>query len=155
MRYSVDTSVLIEGWRRLYPPDVIPDLWQAIDDLIRNGHLRASEEVLHDLERKDDEVLEWARGRPAFFMPIDGGIQDIVREILRDHPRLIYTRSNRSSSDPFVIALAHQHNATVLTEEQATGRAIRPKIPDVCAAYGIPHDNLLGLIRREGWVFRR
>jgi hypothetical protein len=150
MKYSVDTSILIEGWRRLYPPDVLPSLWDALDDLIRSEELRASEEVLHDLERKDDDVFAWAKARPDLFIPIDEEIQEIVKEILRGHRRLIDTRSNRSSSDPFVIALARQHGAVVLTEEHATGRVHRPKIPDVCTAHDVVHDNLLGSTRTLG-----
>ena len=58
MRYSIDTSAILEAWRRQYPPDVIPALWDGLDSLIRSGDLRATEEVLHELERKDDEVFQ-------------------------------------------------------------------------------------------------
>lgn len=155
MRYSLDASILIEGWRRQFPPDVIPGLWDGLDDLIQASDLRATEEVFHELERKDDEVYAWAKERPELFIPIDGSIQTVVTEILVQHPTLIDSRRNRSSADPFVIALARQNSCLVLTDERPTGRPNRPHIPDVCSFYGIGYDNLLGLIRREGWIFRR
>jgi hypothetical protein len=155
VRYSVDASILIEGWRRQFPPDVVPGLWDGLDELIKSGDLRATEEVLYELDRKDDEVYEWVKARQELFIPIDETIQVVVSKILAVHPTLIDSRKNRSSADPFVIALAHQHSCIVLTEEIPTGKPQRPHIPDVCFAYGIQFDNLLGLIRKEGWVFKR
>lgn len=71
MKYSIDTSSILDGWRRYYPPDVFPALWDRIDELIASGALRATEEVLTELERKDDEVHEWARQRTDLFVPIE------------------------------------------------------------------------------------
>lgn len=155
MRYSVDASILIEGWRRQFPPDVVPGLWDGLTELIRSGDLRATEEVLYELDRKDDEVYEWVKARQELFIPIDETIQAAVSKILTTHRTLIDSRRNRSSADPFVIALAHQNSCIVLTDEMPTGKLHRPHIPDVCTAYGIQFDNLLGLVRREGWVFKR
>jgi len=154
LRYSIDTSALLEAWRRHYPPDVIPALWEGLDRLIQSGDLRATEEVLHELERKDDEVFEWARRHPACFVEIDAAIQPVVQAMLRDHKKLLDTRKSRSGGDPFVIALAQVNGATVVSDERRTGSAERPNIPDVCAALGIRCINVLGLIREQGWVFR-
>lgn len=155
MRYSIDASILIEGWRRQFPPDVVPGLWEGLDELIKSGDLRATEEVLYELDRKDDEVYEWVKTRQELFVPIDETIQAAVSKILTTHRTLIDSRRNRSSADPFVVALAQQNSCMVLTDEIPTGKPHRPHIPDVCSAYGIQCDNLLGLVRREGWVFKR
>jgi hypothetical protein len=61
--YSIDTSSLIHGWRRAYPPKRFPGLWARIDDLIGEGRLVASIEVFNELEKKDDEILAWAKER--------------------------------------------------------------------------------------------
>lgn len=63
MKYSVDTSALLDGWRRYYPPDVFPPVWKKLDELIEDKILIASEEVLFELKRKDDDVYSWARDR--------------------------------------------------------------------------------------------
>ena len=57
MRYSIDTSAILDGWRRYYPPDTFPGLWDKLDSLIEEGHLAATEEVLIELEKKDDDVF--------------------------------------------------------------------------------------------------
>jgi Domain of unknown function (DUF4411) len=52
VRYSVDTSALLDGWRRYYPPDVIPGLWSGLDALIVDGSLRATEAVVTGERRR-------------------------------------------------------------------------------------------------------
>jgi hypothetical protein len=153
MKYSIDTSAIFDGWLRHYPPDVFPALWEKLDSLAANGDLRATEEVLHEIEKQHDEVFAWVAQRSELFIPIDGPIQVCVAEILAAHPRLVDNRRNRSGADPFVIALARVNGATVVTGEIPTSSLTKPHIPDVCAAMGIPWINLLQLIRREGWTF--
>ena len=154
MKYSIDTSAIMDGWVRNYPPDVFPGLWQHIDSLIDGGHLRATEEVLRELKRQSDELYRWARARETLFIPLDESIQMKVAEILRSHPKLIDQRRNRSGADPFVIALAAVNRCSVVSGELPTKSERRPHIPDVCAARGIECITLLSLLRREGWSFR-
>ncbi len=153
MRYSIDTSAILGAWRRHYPPDVFPLVWRKLDDLISLGDLIATEEVLVELKRKDDEVYEWARRREHMFIPINEEVQLAVEDILRDHKKLIDQRKSRSGSDPFVIALAKVENCVVLTDEKPSGSSKRPHIPDVCNALRIPWRNMLQLFRDQGWVF--
>ena len=114
MHYSVDTSSILDAWRRYYPPDVFPALWTNIDRLIASGSLRATDEVRIELERKDDEVLAWAVARSDLFVELDDRIQESVTRILSVHPRLLDTRANRSGADPFVIALAQIEGCAVV-----------------------------------------
>lgn len=153
LKYSIDTSAILDGWRRYYPPDVFPIIWEKLGELIHISELKAIEEVLYDLEKKDDHVYEWARNQPQLFVPIDDQIQIEVSNILQQYEKLIDTRKNRSSSDPFVIALAKIHQVTVVTGERPTNNLNKPHIPDVCNELGIRSINLLHLIREQGWVF--
>jgi hypothetical protein len=151
LRYSIDTSALMDGWRRYYPPDIFPTVWRRIDDLVSNGDLIASEEVLAELQRKDDDVYAWAKDHNGMFVLIDRTIQVEVASILQTHPRLVDTRKNRSQADPFVIATARVHGCAVVTGEKATGTIQKPNIPDVCAALGVECLDLLTVFRRQGW----
>jgi len=108
---------------------------------------------LYELERKDDEVVQWVKGRPEFFVEIDNDIQLAVQEILLKHKKLLDQRKNRSGADPFVIALAQLNECTVVSNERATNSPERPNIPDVCRAYGIRCITVLELIREQGWTF--
>lgn len=152
--YSIDTSAILDGWVRYYPPDVVPPLWDTLlAQLIEAGRLIASEEVLIELAKKDDGAHAWAKQHGLMAQPIDEPTQLAVREVLARFDRLVNTQKNRSAADPFVIALAKVRQATVITGERSPGTPNRPRIPDVCRTLGIPCISLLELFRAEGWKF--
>lgn len=153
MKYSIDTSAILDGWVRYYPPDVIPALWDRLARLIDNGALIATEEVLYELEKKNDDAYKWAKSHDKMFMEIDEETQIAVSEILSNHKKLIGARKNRPMCDPFVIALAKVKNCKVITAEKPTNNPERPNIPDVCNALGISCISLLELCREQKWVF--
>lgn len=153
VKYSIDTSAIIESWTRDFPPDVFPLVWERLDELIESKILLASEEVLYELEKKHDITYNWALKRRNMFITTDEKIQKAVRRILRNHKKLIDTRRNRSGADPFVIALALVHGLTVVTAENLSTSLERPKIPDVCNALDIRWINMLKLFREQGWSF--
>jgi hypothetical protein len=153
VKYSIDTSAILDGQIRYYPPDVFPLLWDNIDQLIENGELRASEEVFRELERKDDQARSWAKGRPQMFVPIDDEIQKVVTQIQQTHPSFVDIRRSRSIADPWVIALAFINNSCVITAEKPSNNIQKPSIPDVCSVLGIRCINLLDLIREQQWKF--
>ena len=153
-KYSIDTSAILDGWIRYYPPDVFPVAWRMVEELIDSGVLIAAEEVLVDLQKKDDDVYKWARRHQSMFVPVDEAIQIAVKEILASHRRLVDTRRNRSGADPFVIALAKINGCAVITGEKPSNSTDRPNIPDVCNAMGIRWLNMLELFREQGWSFK-
>lgn len=153
MKYSIDTSAILDAWIRYYPPDVMPGLWKQLEELIDNGQLIATEEVLYELEKKEDGAHEWAKNHGNMFILTDEKIQLEVIEILKDYKKLIDTRKNRSGADPFVIALAKIEDCKLITGEKPTNQLKRPHIPDVCEAIGITYINILQLCREQKWVF--
>lgn len=154
MRYSIDTSSLINGFRINYPYENFPRLWnEDLPALVASGHLRATEEVRFELERQDDELVQWIRDySDELFVEVDEPIQHEVSAILRDHTGLIGVGPGRSGADPFVIALAKIKVCAVVAEE-GRGSAKRPKIPDVCDALGVRCIRLVDLIGEQEWVY--
>ena len=152
-KYSFDTSVFINAWNRDYPRAVFKSFWLQLESDIVDGKIVATDEVRIELERKDDEILKWAKERSYMFIPIDVSIQNSVLSILRRFPRLVEKRLGISGADPFVVGLAMIRDLTVVTYEKPSGNPEKPKIPDACAAYGIECISLPQMALREGWVF--
>lgn len=151
--YSVDSSALIHGWRRIYRPKNFGFVWDRLEVLIEEDRFKASIEVYNDLEKKDDELFKWCKERKGkLVVDIDDKIQAHVARIMKAYPRLVDTVKGRSGSDPFVIALAASTNPTmtVVTEEFAG----KVRIPDVCNAEKIDYCGLADLIEREDWNFK-
>jgi hypothetical protein len=150
--YSIDSSALIHGWRRAYRPKNFKQFWEHLDGLIEQSRLRASVEVYNEIQKKDDELLEWCKERKeAMFVEIDAPTQTHLTRIMKAHPRLVDTAKGRSGGDPFVIALAATANPLmVVVSEENPGKT---KIPDVCDAEGIECIRLADMIEREDWTF--
>jgi hypothetical protein len=146
-----DTSSLLEPWNHRYPVEHFPSFWNALDGLIREKRMIATEEVREEIFRIDDGLTKWCTERRSVFVPLDATIQITTKSILKNHPKLTDTVKGRGRADAFVIALASSTRTMVVTEEK--GGTKHQKIPEVCAALGIQCTNILGVIRREGWRF--
>lgn len=151
-RYSLDTSVLIESWNRLYPIDVFPSFWERLQKAIEDEVVIASVEVHLEIKKKDDELAKWVKERATLFHEIDDETQDCVSEIMARYPKLVDARTSKSAGDPWVIALAKSHDTplVVVTHETPSGPE-KPKIPYVCGSEGIRCITVLAFIRELGW----
>jgi len=121
--------------------------------LIQEGRLISSEEVLREIERKEDSLFAWAKEREQMFIPLDDDIQSATQLVLAKFPKLVDSRTGKSFADPFVIATAQVTRTTVVTGERNEGTPKRPKIPNVCSALGIPWMGTVALIEAEEWTF--
>jgi hypothetical protein len=152
LKYSLDTSAILDGWNRHYPPKVFPTVWERLEDLASRGVIIATEEVMRELEKQDDEVYRWVKDQPNMVVPINDQIQIEVSYILNAYPRLVNTQRNRSQADPFVIALARLIDGVVVSGEGRRNLK-NPKVPDVCDDMGIPHMRLVDLLSQQGFTF--
>ncbi|HOV80291.1 MAG TPA: DUF4411 family protein [Bacillota bacterium] len=91
--YCIDTSALIHGWRRDYPPDVFRSLWEQLDQLIRQGKLFSSVEVLLELERGGDDIYNWAKERKHIFLEADEEVQKALAALVNKFPSFMYPRT--------------------------------------------------------------
>jgi hypothetical protein len=153
MKYCIDSSGLLDGWRRHYPPDIVPDLPDLLHELVVQGRFLIPEDVAKELAKKDDDLNSWVKVQKDGIVPLDEEIQDIALEILARFQRLIDTRSGRSGADPFLIATAKVRDAMVITGEDFANSLEKPKIPDVCRALNVPCGKFIDMIREEKWVF--
>lgn len=124
--------------------------------MIANGQIRCVDEVLRELEKRDDDACAWAKSQDGLFVPMLDLIQLKARELLKEHPKLTGVGGGRNQADPFVIALAMTYlkgEGVVVTEETLTGNINKPRIPDVCNAIDIPWLSLIGFVKEQGWSF--
>ncbi len=131
---------------------MFPAVWTRLGELAGRGDLVATEEVLRELEKQDDDVYRWVKSQQNMVIPIDDLIQIEVIHIMDAYPKLVNREKNRSEADPFVIGLARLQNCVVVSAENR--RTLKnPKVPDVCDDMGIPHMKLVDVFSQEGWVF--
>lgn len=131
---------------------MFPSVWTKLELLASKGSLIATEEVLRELEKQDDEVYKWVKSQPDMVVPIDDLIQIEVSMIMDAYPRLVNDQKGRSQADPFVIGLARLVDGAVVSGEGH--RSLKnPKVPDVCDDMGIPHVRLVDVLKQQGFTF--
>jgi hypothetical protein len=154
--YSIDTNVLMDWQARYYPTDVFTGIVTRVESIIAAGRWIAPALVHEETEAVGTDGLKaWAEAHKAMFRPVAETLADGLA-IQGRFPGLRDPRAEYDEADAFVIALAQQRGGIVVTQETAAAEKARSRrshyIPDVCRDLGIPCINLLGLMRREGWV---
>lgn len=142
---------MLDAWIRHYPVDVFPTIWKQMDGAATSGIVVVSDEVLRELERKDDGAHKWVKQRKKMIVPLDAEVEAYAKEVLGRYPRLVDTRKSRSGADPFVIAVAMAKKGSVVTAELRSGNLARPKIPDVCDELRIECVNVVEFFRSQKW----
>jgi len=157
--YCIDTSALVDLWRRKYAPDVFPSLWKEIEDLISQGWLITPREVLAELGEyfdKNDELLKWVKKHKQMLKDLDNEQINQMRSISEQFPNFVDKDKTIPEADPFVITLAMSKRWSVITSEQPANLnanpGARPKIPDVCEHYNVKCIyQLLEFFRERKW----
>jgi hypothetical protein len=136
---------------------VFVGLWDNLGRLVSDGRFIAPLEVLRELERGDDELLQWARDHREMFKPVDEEVWKVARGIAAELQGLVDHTKQSADADIFVVALALAQPITLLGSCAVVAherpRAGRVRIVDACAHYGIEYMGLQQMFAREGWRF--
>lgn len=149
--YVFDTSIWVHIGR-VHPPDIYTSFWAHLEAEVRRRLIASPEDVKIELRRGSDELAARLEAIEGLFIPLDSELMTSTREILGRYPALADIESERDRADPFVVALARQLQATVVTNEKPRRPASsRLKIPDVCSALSIPCIDWFSFLRATGW----
>jgi hypothetical protein len=153
-RYVIDANSLIQAWRS-YPENHFSDLWERLEHLMTTDRLNSPELVGDELDAGDDALKKWVKQRNGFFKAIDEEQQQLLSAATRAFPSLGKSPGRKNLADPWVVVLAQQLSATVITEEKGKGYGPGSvKIPDVCKHFNLLHGRFTGLFAAENWSFR-
>lgn len=156
MIYVFDTNVFSQLFRSYYP-DRFPSLWQQFDQLVANGQITSTDEVIRELEHRHViQAWEWANEKKHLFPPPTAAEAQFVAEIFQvKHFQQIISQKTLykggRNADPFIIARAATLGATVVTMEGKPKDGAR--IPNICEYFGIPCVSLEGFMKLENWRF--
>lgn len=155
--YAIDTSSLMDWYARYYPTDVFPGVLDRIESLVAAGRLVAPRLVKEEIEAVGPTGLnEWVEVHQALIVPTSNLLAAAVA-IQNQFAGLRDPKAEHEEADAYVIALAQQRGAVVVTQETPASEKRNPKrthyIPDVCRELGIASITFLGLMRREQWRF--
>lgn len=149
--YLIDaSSVLAQKEDDLFPRRVHKSLWRKIEALVEEKRIVTCSEIDEEVS-KDDVVGKWFCEHHCVILPIDDTVQNNVRRIVTEYPRLIeFASSGTSSGDAFLIATAMKYQLTIITEEN---KDRQNKIPYICRQYGVKTLSITNLCKEEDWSF--
>lgn len=155
--YVFDTSAFVT--LGFYYPERFPSIWKKLDKLVLEKKLWSVREARKELENycPSPYVEEWVTARRDIFKkPSTEEEFRIISEIFRrPHFRELVKRQNLLKgwpvADPFVVASAKVHNASVVTQEEYIKNA--PRIPTVCVEFGINCINMEQFLKKENLKF--
>ena len=136
--YVIDACALIDAAKEYnMSKKTFAPIWAAFDELINKGELITSAEIMDEL--KDDDLIEWAKHRKEFFLPLSKEIQEQATIILKKYPTMIKMKSSSNSNgDPFLVATAIVNNGCIITNERSGDEKTGDfKIPNVCKGFDI------------------
>jgi len=151
--YVIDTNALVDLWRRSYPRDVFSTLWGSLEQMVDSGFVIAPWEVYRELDKVDDELLDWAKGHKPMFIQFDEDLQSTLTSVLSDFQELVNLDAMGPDADPYIVALARDNACTVITQENKAGPGGKAKIPNVCDHYSVNCLNLIEFFREQSWSF--
>ncbi len=118
-----------------------------------DGNLIASRSVYHEIENREDRLIDWAKEHAEMFVEDDEAVQAQVTGIFAGWPRQADFNRYVTGADAFVIAHAQGRGFAVVTGEKPSNSPDDTKIPDVCRHYDVHCINLMDMIEERGWRF--
>ena len=150
-KYIMDTSsILSQKSGETHTRLVYKSQWERIEEYMRSHSIVTCSEIFEEI--KDKETKEWIFSQQCTVLEIDDDIQNNVRKIVTENPKMIeFTgKSGTSSGDAFLIATAMKYGLIIITEENKDKQM---KIPQISKKYGITSVNITSLCEMEQWKF--
>lgn len=150
MLYLLDASVLITAKDSYYPLEAVPEYWEWLEYMSRNGHVKIPIEIFEEIKEGPDDqakdlLFEWIQ-RPSIQQAIileEEVDMSLVQRICNSGYATDLTdiEIEEIGRDPFLMAYALRvpEERAVITSEvsKPSLKRHKRKVPDVCRTLGI------------------
>ena len=156
MSYVFDTSPFSTLFKNYYRR-TFRSLWERFDELVEDGSIVSTREVLRELEDGPVEsATQWAQQHATLFATptaAEGLFVARIYSVTHFQQNIEQRKILRGgrNADPFVIAKAAIERRTVVTVEEFKPNAV--KVPNICSQFGIKCLSLADFMDEEGWEF--
>lgn len=154
-RYIIDTNIIIDVTRRIYPPRHRDVARAIVERLIAAGSVVSHRDVLLELEvgaKPGDVPLAWAKAHSAIFGDLTVEQEGHLRRVLADYPDILDPKKTGPDADPLLVALGLEIGGVVVTGDGSTQRSGKTQIKDVCDAYGLRCIDVETFLNENGWL---
>lgn len=165
--FIVDTNFFIQSHRITYPLDVAVGFWNTVAKIANENKIISIDKVKNEIYKNDDELTHWIDDNlpPEFFKPTDS------QEVLAKYTQIVNWANSKNTfylpkaitefldfdyADAWLAAyaLSLDEECCITTQEKSEpNRKSKIKIPEVCDAFDIPYNNIIGMFRELGERF--
>ena len=154
--YIADTNIFRHWWDEYYFPQFFPSVKQKFEELIIQKRFFVPTAVIEEI---DDicslPVGKWVRANPKMLLSNNNLVQQKLKEVLTQFPKLVDEERPDRDADVWVIAHALVMQGTVFTLETPVSTKPRPRqpyyMPDACNHYKVPYFDFFQFMQEEKW----
>ena len=154
--YLVDTNFLGQ-MASVYPKDVFPSLWMEMETSLFSPEIYFHVEVHNEMKKWAHPTLNWYLNhlQPSQILHPDEEEVDAYKAVTNWAVNIRVPEYSQAATDeflgvadPWLVASAYRHGATLVTNEVPAPQGTRKvKIPDAAAAFNVPCINTLEFLR--------
>lgn len=150
-QYVIDSSALFD-LKNQYPERIFPGVWDQFNIMVEDKLIIAPREVLREIKKGNDELLEWAEKYIDNFLEPTDEEYFLVQEIMKTYPQSILDKySTRPWADPFIIACSKHYGLPIIQHENNDPNQY--KIPTIARKYNLKCQTLIEFFDDENWSF--
>lgn len=152
--YLLDSDALITAKNTYYRFETVPGFWEWLRRGQESRVVGSVRQVRDEILDGADELAEWiADLDPSFFLDETDDVVESLRLVATWVQGQGYEQSAvaqfLSVADYFLVATAHAGGHSVVSLEVPSAGRAKVKIPDVCAAFGVPCVRTFDMLRDE------
>lgn len=165
--YLLDANVLIDANRDYYPIARVPEFWDWLLEMGRQGRIKIPQEFFEEVilppptRERPDPLVDWLKANKGALMLDEEAVVELVTRVTEQGYASNLTDEDivKIGRDPFLVAyaLVDIQNRSVVTTEHSkpSKRGANRKLPDVSRDFNVHCINTFALIEeldfRTGW----
>lgn len=163
-RFLLDSNIFITPHRLYYPFDFAQGFWNQLAEKLTLDNVFVLDKVVSEVSKLEDELSTWISGLEDFealsvktssFVANYGKVLTYVQTCGLYKEEALRNWARGDIADPWLIAVAMDIGATIITEESSVGTGLsaknksrNAKLPDVANHFGVKCENLFYFMRQ-------
>ena len=155
-KYLLDSNIFITPHRLYYPFDFARGFWDQLEEKLKLDNVSVLDVVVSEVSKLEDELSTWIGNLEDFealsvkaapFVVNYGKVLTYVQDCGLYREEALRNWARGDIADPWLIAVAMDTGATIITEESSAGTGLSVKNTDCCvrthSGRGC-HDRIIG-----------
>lgn len=167
-KFLLDSNIFITPYRQYYPFDLAPGFWIQLEKNLKLNNVITLDVVASEVSKMENELATWIRNLTNFntlsiksysFTVNYGKVINYVQNCGLYRGEALRNWAQGNIADPWLIAVAMDIGATIITEEASAGPGLsinnkskNAKIPDVANHFGIKCERLFYFMRQMNFT---